>query len=291
MKQKVIKMLLILAVILAAVIAIFPVVFTFMNSFMSGEEIINRYTNVVTNGNSKDYIANGLHYVRFGLIPDNFTLKQYARLLNEYPEYFRMFWNSVLLVVPILVGQCLIAPLAAFGFEGIRWKRKEVIYFMYLIVMLMPTQIMLVPNFIVAGWLGIRNSYLAIILPAMFHPLGVFLVRQQLKSFPKECNEAARIDGASEWKIYTKIVRPNLNSVVAAFVVLLFADNWNIIDQAVVFINNTYQNPLSIFLGNVATHDPGMLFAVSVFYMIPALLVFLFGQDYLTKGISLTNLK
>lgn len=280
-----------LVVVIAALAAIFPVLFIVMNSFMSGSEIVGRYTNQVTDANSGDFIANGLHYVRFGLIPDSFTLDQYARLLTQCPEYFRMFWNSMLLVVPILAGQCLLAPLTAFAFEELRWKHKEVIYFIYLIVMLMPMQILLVPNFIVAGWLGIRDNYLSIILPAMFHPLGVFLVRQQLKSFPKECHEAARLDGASEWRVYSKIVRPNLYSVIAALVVLLFADNWNIIDQAVVFINKTYDNPLSVFLGNVVTLDPGMLFTVSVFYMIPALLVFMFGQDYLAQGISLSSLK
>lgn len=291
MKRKLIKLVILLIAIMAALIAIFPVLFTFINSFMSGQEILNRYTKEITESNSADFVANGLHYVRFGLFPEKFTLEQYHNLLTQGPEYFRMFWNSVLLIVPILLGQCLIAPLAAYAFEGMRFRGKEAIFFTYLIVMLMPTQILLVPNFIVAGWLGIRSSYLAIILPAIFHPLGVFLVRQQLKSFPKECGEAARIDGASEWNVYARIVRPNLNSVVAAFFVLLFADNWNIIDQAVVFIDSTYGQPLSVFFASVVSQDPGIFFAVSVFYMIPALLIFAFGQDYLAQGISLSSLK
>ena len=291
MKRKVMKGFIILIVALSAFIAVFPIFFTLMNSFMSEQEILDRYTKEITESNAADFVANGLHYVRFGLFPEKFTLGQYHKLLTTGPEYFRMFWNSVLLIVPILLGQCLIAPLAAYAFEEMRFKGKEVIYFTYLIVMLMPTQILLVPNFIVADWLGIRDSYLAIILPAMFHPLGVFLVRQQLKAFPKECGEAARIDGADEWNVYTKIVRPNLNSVVAAFFVLLFADNWNIIDQAVVFIDSTYRMPLSVFLGNVVSQAPGIFFAVSVFYMIPALLVFAFGQDYLAQGIDLSSLK
>ncbi len=291
MKNKLVKALMIIIVVAAVFVAIIPILFIVSNSFMSGNEIVNRYTKEIIEGNSMDFIANGLHYVRFSLIPDRVTLKQYERLLTQHPEYFRMFWNSFLLVVPILVGQCLLAPLTAYAFEELRWRWKEVIYFIYLIVMLMPLQILLVPNFIMAGWLGIRDSYLAIILPAMFHPLGVFLIRQQLKSFPKECHEAARIDGATEWRVYDRIVRPNLNAVIAALVVLLFADNWNIIDQAVVFINNIYENPLSVFLGNVAELDPGMLFTVSVFYMVPALLVFMFGQDQLAKGISLSSVK
>lgn len=278
-------------VILAAFAAIFPILFTVAGSFMSGEEIVSRYTAEITEANQGDFTSSGIHFVRFGLIPEQPTLTQYKELLMDSPDYLRMFWNSVILVVPVLLGQCILAPLAAFGLENIRWKYKEAIYFTYIIVMLMPTQLLLVPNFIVAGWLHIRESYLAIILPAMFHPLGLFLVRQQLKNFPKECLEAAQLDGAGAYQAYRYVVRPNLTSVVAALAVLLFADNWNIVDQAVVFLKQTYDNPLSVYLGNVVTGDPGMFFAVSVFYLIPALLVFFLGQDYLTEGIALSGVK
>lgn len=278
-------------IVVSALVALFPIVFTVASSFMSGPEIAGRYTAEITAENAGDFISSGIHFVRFGLIPEQPTLSQYEELLLNSPDYLRMFWNSVILVVPVLAGQCLLAPLAAFGLESIRWKYKEAIYFGYIIVMLMPTQILLVPNFIVAGWLGIRENYLAIILPALFHPLGVFLVRQQLKNFPKECLEAAQLDGAGAYQAYRYIVRPNLTSVVAALAVLFFADNWNIVDQAVVFLKNTYDNPLSVYLGEVVTGDPGMFFAVSVFYLIPALVVFFLGQDYLAEGIALSGVK
>lgn len=276
---------------LAAAAALFPVLFIAANSFMGGSEIVSRYSPEMLPSNAGDFSSHNIHFVRFGLIPQEPTLEQYQRLLLESPGYLRMFWNSVLIVAPVLLGQCVLAPLAAYGLENIRWRYKEAIYFTYIVVMLMPTQLLLVPNFIVAGWLNIRDSYLAIILPALFHPLGVFLVRQQLKGFPKECMEAAALDGAGPFRTYRSIVRPNLNSVVAALMVLLFADNWNIIDQAVVFIDKTYRNPLSVYLGNVVADEPGMFFAVSVFYLVPALLVFLFGQEHLTEGIALSSLK
>ncbi len=280
-----------LFVALAAAAALFPLVFTVANSFMSGEEIASRYTAEITEANAGDFASNGIHFVRFGLLPEEPTLEQYRELLFDSPEYLRMFWNSVLLVAPVLLGQVVLAPLAAYGLERIRWRYKEAIFFGYVIVMLMPTQLLLVPNFIVAGWLNIRESYLAIILPAMFHPLGVFLIRQQLKNVPKECLEAAALDGAGVFSAYWHVVRPNLSSVLAALLVLLFADNWNIIDQAVVFLKNTYDNPLSVYLGEVVSGDPGMFFAVSVFYLIPAVLVFLLGQEHLTEGIALSQLK
>lgn len=276
---------------LAAAVALFPVIFIAANSFMGGGEIVSRYSPEMLPTNAGDFTSHNIHFVRFGFIPQEPTLEQYRRLLLESPGYLRMFWNSVLIVAPVLLGQCVLSPLAAYGFENIRWKYKEAIFFAYIVVMLMPTQLSLVPNFIVAGWLNIRDSYLAIILPALFHPLGVFLVRQQLKSFPKECMEAAALDGARPFRTYSSVVRPNLNSVVAALLVLLFADNWNVIDQAIVFIGQTYRNPLSVYLGNVVTDEPGMFFAVSVFYLIPALLIFLFGQEHLTEGIALSGLK
>lgn len=210
-----------IVIVLAVAVAVFPLIFIFANSFMPGSEIVSRYSPEITQANAGDFSSHGIHFVRFGLLPETFSLEQYRGLLFHSPGYLRMFWNAVLLVAPVLLGQCLLAPLAAYGLENIRWKYKEVLYFIYIIVMLMPTQILLVPNFIVAGWLNIRDSYLAIILPAVFHPLGVFLIRQQLKAFPKECMEAAALDGAGAWTTYRRIVRPNLRSVVAAMLVLL----------------------------------------------------------------------
>ena len=279
-----------LLILLAGAAAIFPLLFVLSNSFMSAEEVVNRYTTDVLPTNRGDLVSHGIHFVRFGLLPDAPSLEQYA-LLEGSPQYLRMFWNSVLIAVPVLLGQMILAPLTAYGFESLRGRWKEAVYFLYIVIMLMPTQLLLVPNFIVAGWFGIEHSYLAIILPAMFHPLGVFLIRQQLKSFPRECLEAAALDGAGAFQTYRLVVRPNLRSVVAAMLVLLFADNWNIVDQAVVFLEQGFENPLSVYLGTVAVGDPGVFYAASIFYLLPALLVFLLGQDYLTEGIALSSLK
>ena len=278
-------------VIISVLIFMIPVLFTFTNSLLPPSEVKDRYTSEITSTNMDGFSSGNVHFVQISLLPLNSTLKQYESLLFNNPGYLRMFWNSVLILLPILAGQFIIAPLAAYGFEHIRFRFKEAIYFMYIVVMLMPMQLLLVPNYITAGWLGIRDTYWAIILPAMLHPLGVFLIRQQLKGFPRECEEAAYIDGASMFQTYRQIVRPNLSSVTAALMVLVFADNWNIVDQAVVFIKEMYRQPLSIYLGSLTAEMPDMYFAASFFYLIPAMLVFLLGQDHLTKGITLSSLK
>lgn len=280
-----------LFVLLFSVIALFPVAFAVANSFMSREEIISRYSAQVTEENREDYSSGNIHFVRFGLLPEKAGAEQYVQLFFHNPAYLRYFWNSALLVVPVLIGQCVLSPLAAYGFENLRWKGKEILFFFYVVIMLLPMQLLMVPNFLVAGWLNLRDSYLAIILPAMFHPLGVFLVRQQLKGFPGEVMEAARLDGAGEFQIYRKVVRPNLTSVVAAMTVLLFADNWNMVDQAVVFIKDPYAMPMSAMLNQIADTAPELFFAVSCLFMLPAVLIFLYGQDYLAEGIYLSGMK
>ena len=140
-----------ICIMVSAAVAVFPIVFIFVNSFMSGSEIVSRYSAEILPTNADDFTSHGIHFVRFGLLPREFTLDQYKQLLLQSPGYLRMFWNSVLLVVPVLIGQCVIAPLAAYAFENIKWKYKEAIFFMYIIVMLMPTQILLVPT---SSWRG-----------------------------------------------------------------------------------------------------------------------------------------
>ena len=135
------------------------------------------------------------------------------------------------------------------------------------------------------------HSSLAIILPAMFQPLGVFLIRQQIQDFPQETLEAARLDGASEYRIYRSIVKPNLSSAIAAALILIFIDNWNIVDQAVIFLREPYQKPLSVYLCQILEEQPDIFYAASVFYAVPVLLIFLMGQDYLIQGISMSGVK
>ena len=122
-------------------------------------------------------------------------------------------------------------------------------------------------------------------------PLGVFLIRQQIQDFPQETLEAARLDGASEYRIYRSIVKPNLSSAIAAALILIFIDNWNIVDQAGIFLREPYQQPLSVYLCQILEEQPDIFYAASVFYAVPVLLIFLMGQDYLIQGISMSGVK
>ena len=269
---------------------IFPIVVVVTNSIMSSFEVFNRYSREITPANALA-IHSTIHFVEMSIIPRQVTLRQYAQLFLERPVYLLMFLNSVKLTVPIVIGQVMIATPAAYVFEYSKVKGKEIIFLSYIVIMLLPMQVTLVPNFIAANMIGLQDSPWAIILPAIFSPFGVFLIRQFIKGMPYEYIEAAKMDGASNSIIFARIILPLIKPAVSALVILSFIEHWNIVDQAVIFIKNIYDEPLSVYLSTIISEDTGMVFATSCFYMFPTILVFLFGQEYMVEGIQLSGIK
>lgn len=219
------------------------------------------------------------------------SLEQYRRILIETPVYLNMFWNSVKVTLAVLCGSIVVSLLGAYGFTVLRFKGKDVLFFVYLVVMLLPLQVTLMPNYMVASFLGIEKSYLAVILPAVFGPFGVFLLRQQMKLLPQECVEAAKIDGAGQFRIFFHIFLPLVKSGVAALAMLLAIEYWNLIDQAIIFIKDAKQYPLSVFLARVNEASLGVSQASAVFYSIPILALLFYGHEYLKEGIGLMDVQ
>lgn len=267
-----------------------PILVTISNSFMTGFEINNRYTLEVLPVNYFRLLYDfpNISFVDMSLIPAWFSPRQYIELLFDTPSYFDHFWSSIVITAPSVLGQLLIAVPAAYAFEICKWRHKEKLFFVYIVVMLMPLPVVLVPQFVMAGFLGIQESMLAVVLPAIFSPFGVFLLRQFLKSMPIEYIEAARIDGAGHILTLAVIVVPMLKPAIAALAILVFIDYWNVVEQALVFITDTRWLPLSVALTIMRTD---IVVAASCIYMLPALLVFLYGQEYLVEGIQLSGIK
>ena len=259
-----------------------PLIITFTNSFMGSREVENNYSTASLGAGE---------YIDMDVGPKRVTLSQYVSLLFDSPVYLHMFWNSVKIVVPIVLGQILVSAPAAYAFTVLKFRGKEGLFFLYIIVMLLPLQVTLMPNYMVADWMGITDSYLAIILPGIFNPLGVFLLRQFMKSMPDAYIEAAKVDGAGHGKIFLWVVLPMVKHGIAAVAMLTLLDYWNLVDQAVIFIQNSEAQPLSIFLAKINSGELGIAFAGSCFYALPVLLVLLYGQEYLKNGIAITGLK
>ena len=268
-----------------AVLFLMPIVLTISNSFMSASEISANYGTVfaTTDTGGKVYIA---ERVNLKFIPDMVSFSQYITVLFKSPEYLLKFWNSVVLVVPIVLFQLLVASLASYGFFRYTGKLRQIIFFSYIILMLMPYQVTLVPNYLVADWLNTLDSYWSIWLPGIFSPFAVYLLTKFMKKIPIGVVEAAQIDGANEWQIYRKICMPLCKGAMFSAAILVFIDYWNMVEQPLIMLSDPETHPLSVFLSKINAGEIGLAFAVATIYMVPTLLVFLYGEEYLVDGIN-----
>lgn len=285
----------------AAVMFLLPTVLTLANSFMTSNEISANYGTMFGNmaGDEKKFISEN---VNLKFIPDKVTLDQYRSVLIKNSDYLMKFWNSIILTVPITFFQLLLAVVTSYGFSRYPGKIKGLIFFVYIILMIMPSQVTLVPNYLVLDKFGMIEteklgvspaaerliSRLAIILPAVFSPFSIFLLTKVMRRIPNSYVEAAKLDGAGEIQIMTKIYLPMCKSALVSIGMLVFIDYWNMVEQPIVLMkgDNTSLHPLSVFLSQISETEAGLAFAVGAVYMIPTILMFLYGEDYLVEGIT-----
>lgn len=272
-------------IVVVAALFLFPTVLTIANSFMTSNEITANYGAMLSNmtEDKKTFISNN---VNLKFIPDKVTFAQYKAVLIQNSDYLLKFWNSVLLTVPITLFQMIVAVLTSYGFSRYPSKFKGIIFFTYIILMIMPYQVTLVPNFLVAEKFNMLDTRMAIILPAIFSPFSIFLLTKVMRRIPISYVEAAKLDGAGELRILTKIYMPLCKGAIASIAMLIFIDYWNMVEQPLVLMKDADLHPLSVFLSQINTGDIGLAFAVGTVYMIPTVLMFLYGEDYLVEGIA-----
>ena len=268
-----------------AVLFLLPTVLTITNSLMEQSELNANYGKIFSNfsGGNKTFISDK---VNLKFIPDKVSLSQYVTALIKSPDYLFKFWNSVILVVPIVILQVGTAALAAYGFTRWRGKFRSFMFFFYVILMLMPYQVTLVPNYLVSEWTGLLDTRWAIIFPGMFAPFSVFLLTKFMRRIPNSLIEAAKLDGAGEWQIFTRICLPQCRSALYSITILVFIDYWNMVEQPIILLQDTTKQPLSVYLSTINAGEVGVAFAVATIYMIPTLLLFLKGEEYLVEGIA-----
>lgn len=259
-----------------------PVLVMLPNSFMGDRELRACYGGV---------LGGGTQGVRLELLPLYPTLKPYVELLLDSPDFFVMFWNSVKQAVPVLAGQVVIGMPAAWAFGRYRFRGRRILFLVYMILMIMPFQVTMVSSYLVLSKLSLMDTHGAIILPGIFSAFPVFIMQKFFRSIPDALVEAAMVDGAGQFKIFLHVGVPLGLPGIMASVLLNFLEYWNAIEAPMTFLKTKAKLPLSLYLPQITTDQVGSSFAASIVMMLPAVLIFLWGQEYLEQGIVASGLK
>jgi multiple sugar transport system permease protein len=206
----------------------------------------------------------------------------------------RQFLNSLGVALVVTAGQILTSMMAGYAFARMEFFGKRTLFFLFLITIIIPFQILVIPVFIVLVKLGQFNSYGALILPSLANAFGVFLFTQFFQSIPFELEEAAYLDGASRWTILWQILVPLARPAVATLFMFTFIAEWNDLFKPLVFTSTrnmrTVQLGLTVFQEQFKV-DYTLLMAAGVFVTLPSVLLFFLGQKQLIKGIATTGMK
>ncbi len=263
-------------------IMILPVLMMVLNSLMGPQEMKEAY-GAVLGGNMEKLSAR--------LLPVYPTLKPYVELLLDSPDFFVMFWNSVKQVFSILLGQTIVGTMAAWAFARYEFRGRKPLFLLYMILMVMPFQVTMVSSYLVLSKLALLDTHLAVIFPAIFSTFPVFIMEKFFRAIPREVFEAARMDGAGEFICFLRIGIPLGSPGIIAALILNFLEYWNGMEAPMTFLRTKSKFPLSLYLPEITTEQMSVAFAASVVMLLPAVLGFLWGRDYLQKGIEASGLK
>jgi len=219
------------------------------------------------------------------------TLQPVAELLLDTPQFFVMFWNTFMLVLPSVLGQLVFGAPAAWALSRFSFRGRRILTTIYITLMLMPFQVTMVPNYLVLDSLGLLDTIWAVAVPFAFSAFPVFIMTKSFDAVPKELLEAAAIDGAGSFRIFLSIGLPLGMPGVLAALVLGFLECWSAIEQPMTFLKDRSIWPLSLYLPQIASERLGLAMAASLMMIVPSALIFLFGQKYLELGIQSTGVK
>ncbi|KAF1296211.1 sugar permease [Enterococcus sp. JM4C] len=265
-----------------ALVVCYPFIFLTIGSFMGSDELRNNLGGV---------LDKGTNYVTWSWLPMYPTLSSYVKVLLDTPAFFMMFWNSVKISLGVLAGQFMIATPCAWGFAQGKFKGKRGLFFIYIVLMLMPFQVLMLPEYLMLKNLNLIDTLGAVILPNIFSTFPVFIMVYFFKAVPRITLEAARIDGASEWRIFFQIGIPLGKSGIISALLLTFFENWNLIEQPMLFLEDKQKWPLSLQLPNISLEKADVAIVSSMVAMILPILLFLTFQKELEEGIAVSASK
>lgn len=216
----------------------------------------------------------------------SFSLHAYYQAFWGTSQYLLRFWKSMAMSICIAAGQTLCAVLAGFGFAKFQFPWKRTCFFALTVLMILPLQVTLIPNYMILSQLGMLGTYAALILPAIFAPLGTFLMVRTFRSVPDEILEASRLDGCNTMKMIAFVACPiGRNGVICTFL-LAFLDSWNMVEQPIVYLQSFADFPLPVALASVPAQNTTVQLACCVMSAIPPLCLFALFNRELVAGIA-----
>lgn len=227
------------------------------------------------------------------LVPHVLQWGNYSKVLTSYafPTYIK---NSVIVSGAVTLSNILIGSLAAYGLTRFRFRGREAIFLLILSTLMLPVEVVLIPLYVLVHGFGWLNSYQGLIAPIALDAFSIFLLRQFLVGFPHELIDAARVDGAREFTIYSRIVLPNIKPALATVAIFSFRDSWDQLLWPLVSVSQDSLKTFSVGLSQLQSEAVGLFnlqMAISAIGMLPLILVFIFAQRAFVRGITITGLK
>jgi len=227
--------------------------------------------------------------------PKNPTLENWIRLLTGNRPTFRWFFNSIFVSGTITLGAVVTSAMAGYAFGKKEFPGRELLFWTIIVTMALPRIAFIIPLYLMMRDLGWIDTYQGLIAPYICYPFGIFLVKQFMHTIPQDLIDAARIDGASELRIFTRLVMPLARPALGAIAIFVFVSSWNEYLWQLIMIDSQLMQTLPLgvskLVSTLGSYDLGLAMAGATFAFIPMLAVFLIFQDYFVKGLTVGAVK
>lgn len=272
LKSKLLQIPILFIFICLAVVMLLPIVWMLLSSFKPDNEII-KYPPT--------------------LFPTAYTLKNFIKCTQRI-DIWVYLKNSFIYSFGATIPSLLVNTMAGYAFARYNFKGKDIIFVIFLATMMIPFQVIMIPSFLEVHALGMYDNYAGLIIPKIAAAYWIFMMRSAFSGLPKELEEAARIDGLSEFGIYARIVMPLIKPALVTLIILSVNGNWNDLLWPLIITSNskmrTLSNGLALFVG-ARTIEYGAAFAGAAISLVPMLVLYIFGQKYFVEGQATSGLK
>ncbi len=228
-------------------------------------------------------------------LPPNLDFRNYQAVLDSTVPFLQIYWNSLEVAVLVTVGQLVTCTLAAFAFARLKFPGRDSLFFVMLIGLMFPAQVTIIPIYLGFAQVGLLNKPIGLALMYLTSSFGVFLIRQFMRTQPKALEEAALMDGAGYFKIFTRISLPQLRPALSALGIITFTQTWNYYFQARVLLepqeSMTLPVAMDLLRGYLSNGNLSLVMAAMSMAVLPVILIFLLAQKLVIEGVTMSGIK